>query len=70
MIGILTYLTKEELVYAKYVCKYWWKISQSQCLWKSLNLVTFHVSNETEQQTVLKNVLNNSDKIKYLKIPR
>jgi hypothetical protein len=34
-----------------------------------LNLVTFHVSNETEQQTVLKNVLNNSDKIKYLKIP-
>ena len=68
-VWILTYLTKEELVYAKYVCKYWWKISQSQCLWKSLNLVTFHVSNETEQQTVLKNVLNNSDKIKYLKIP-
>lgn len=69
IIWILTYLTKEELIYAKYVCKYWWNISQSQCLWKSLNLVTFHVSSETEQQTLLKNALNNSDKIKYLKIP-
>ncbi|XP_052083075.1 F-box/LRR-repeat protein 7-like [Mytilus californianus] len=69
IVWIFRYLSTEELIQSKVICKLWYQLSKSKLLWKSVTATSYINIKETAQiNIVVQNILINSHQIRNLKI--